>query len=217
MIVPLHDGGDTVEPVNSEQRVPFSVSAGVAVLCATLLLLFPASLAAQAGGVEVFGGTGIIRVGTDDGVIGDAVSVGGGVTVPLTGRWVAEVEAMTGRVQRSAGRPNDTFTTRRTMVVGSVLYRRCGSRACFFVGYGLGGQFVDSLSRLTESSSELRPRPIEVSPGMFELRFSEMRPVLFSPRGGFSFYPTSKAGARIDGGMTSWNSWIRLAVTYRLN
>lgn len=62
MIVPLHDGGDTVEPVNSEQRVPFSVSAGVAVLCATLLLLFPASLAAQAGGVEVFGGTGMIRV-----------------------------------------------------------------------------------------------------------------------------------------------------------
>ena len=136
----------------------------------------------------------MIRVGTDDGVIGDAVSVGGGVTVPVTGRWVAEVEAMAGRVQRSAGRPDDTFTTSPTMVVRSVLYRRCGSRACFFVGNGLGGQFVDSLSRCTASSPELGPRPIEVSPGMFELRFSEMRAELFSPRGGFSFHPTSKAG-----------------------
>ena len=215
--MPLRNGGDRVEPVNSAQRFPISVSAEVAVLRATLLLLFPASLAAQAGGVEVFGGTGMIRVGTDDGVIGNAVNVGGGVTVPLTGRWVAEVEAMTGRVQRSAGRPNDTFTTRRTMVVGSVLYRRCGSRACFFVGYGLGGQFVDSLSRFTESSPEVRPRPIEVSPGMFELRSSDMRPVLFSPRGGFWFYPASKAGVRIDGGMTSWNNWIRLAVAYRVD
>ncbi len=103
------------------------------------------------------------------------------------------------------------------MVVGSVLYRRCGPKACFFVGYGLGAQLVDSLNQFTESSPELRPRPVEVGPGMFELRNSDMRPALFSTRGGFSFYPTRKAGVRIDGGMTSWNNWIRLATTCRLN
>lgn len=81
----------------------------------------------------------MISVGTDDGVIGDAVSVGGGVTVPLTGRWVAAVETLKGRVQRSAGQADGTFTTSRTMVVGSVLYRRCGTGASFFVGNGLAG------------------------------------------------------------------------------
>ena len=41
------------------------------------------------------------------------------------------------------------------MVVGSVLYRRCGPNACFFVGYGLGAQFVDSLNQFTDSSPDL--------------------------------------------------------------
>ena len=214
----MRDGGTAAEPVNSGKRAPLSVSAGAAAfLRAALLLLLPASLAAQAGGLEVFGGTGMVRVGTDDGVIGDAPSFGGGVTVPLTRRWLAEADVVTGKVHRLAGSPDNKFTTRRTMVVGTVLYRRCGPKACFFAGYGLGAQHVDSLSRFAESSPERRPRPIEVSPGMFELRFSEMRPVLFSPRGGFSFYPTPKAGVRIDGGMTSWNKWARIAVTYRLN
>ena len=189
----------------------------LAILRATVVLLLPVSLPAQTGGLEVFGGAGMVRVGTDDGVIGDARSVGGGVTVPLARRWVAEGDLATGRVRRTAGSPDDIFTTRRTMVVGSVLYRRCGPKACFFVGYGLGAQFVNSLNQFTDSSPDLRPQPIEVSPGMFELRHSDIRPVLFSPRGGFSFYPTRRAGVRIDVGMTSWNNWIRLAATYRLN
>lgn len=103
------------------------------------------------------------------------------------------------------------------MLVGSVLYRRCGPKACFFAGYGLGAQVVDNLKLSADSSREGRRSWVEVSPGMFELRNSRTRPVLFSPRGGFSFYPTRKAGLRIDGGLTSWNSWVRLAVTYRLN
>ena len=68
----------------------------LAVLRTTVLLLLPVSLAAQTGGLEVFGGTGMVRVGTDDGVIGDVISVGGGVTVPVAGRWAAEADVVTG-------------------------------------------------------------------------------------------------------------------------
>lgn len=43
-----------------------------------------------------------------------------------------------------------------------------------------------------------------------------MRPVPFSPRGGFSYYPTRRAGMRIILGMADRNNWIRLAARYQL-
>ena len=128
----------------------------LAILRATVVLLLPVSLPAQTGGLEVFGGAGMVRVSTDDGLIGDARSVGGSVTVPLTSRWVAEGDLARGKVRRTAGSPDNIFATRRTMVVGCVLYRQCGPKACFFVGYDLGAQFVDSLNQFTDSSPDLR-------------------------------------------------------------
>ena len=89
------------------------------------------------------------------------------------------------------------------MVFGSVRIRQCRPNACFSIGYGLGEQFVDTLNQLTDSSPDLRPRPTEASPGMFESRKSEMDPVRCSPRGGFSFYPTRRTGVRIDVGIAT--------------
>ncbi|MCY4595423.1 MAG: hypothetical protein OXC19_11590 [Bryobacterales bacterium] len=83
----------------------------IAILRATVVLLLPVSLPAQTGGLEVFGGAGRVRVGTDDGVIGDAVSVGGGVTVTLASRWVAEGDLARGKVRRTTGSPDDISST----------------------------------------------------------------------------------------------------------
>ena len=172
-----------------------------------LLVLLPVLLGAQ----DLFGGIAAVSIGTDDGTIGSGLGFGGGLSIPLAGRWTAEADAMTVEVGADHNAPGRIYTTRRTMVVGSVLYRWCGSRACVFAGSGLGSQFVSSLSRIADSTVEVDPSEER------ELRRSGVRRVLFAPRLGASFFHSSNVGVRVDAGLTSYNSWIRLAATYRIN
>ena len=174
---------------------------------AVLLVLLPVALGAQ----DLFGGIAAVSISTDDGTIGSGRGFGGGLSIPLAGRWAAEADVMTAEVGADHNRPGRIYTTRRTMVVGSVLYRWCGPLACFFAGSGLGSQFVSSLSRIAASTVEVEPFDER------ELRRSDVRRVLFAPRVGASFYHSSNVGVRVDAGMTSYNSWIRLAATYRID
>jgi hypothetical protein len=166
--------------------------------------------------VEAFAHIGRFRAGSDEGSIGSGSSYGGTVTVPLPGRVALDLDVQTSEVFKTMGRPSDTYRTRRTLVIPSVLYRFGPERVYGYIGAGIGAEFDASTYRQDLGSSvvSLSAGWQEVSPGVFELRQSETgRMVSF--RGGFAAFPTRRIGLRGDVLVAGWHLGARIGVGYR--
>jgi len=105
-----------------------------------LLIVLLASCAATQA-TEIFGNAGWIRISDKEGVIGDTATVGGGAALPINSNWAIEVEAQTHRLQERRF-PQDAseqlVKIRRTLLLGSILYRWGGERSYVFAGGGFG-------------------------------------------------------------------------------
>jgi hypothetical protein len=153
-------------------------------LCVVILLFFSGSLSAQSDKPEVFVHLGTFHAGSDEGRIGRAASLGGGVTIPISRRLAAELDIQTSRLTKleTGFLSNLFYTTRRTLILPNLLYRRGNVRAYGFVGGGLGVEFVDSTTRDVFEYAPTAPIGWrEVEPGVFELKHSDTRQVLFAP------------------------------------
>ena len=184
----------------------------------SILLLAPAPLSAQSDKPEVFVHAGMFRVGTDEGVIGNAASFGGGVSIPINRRLAAELDVQTGQVAEFMGSPDEFHRTRRTLVLGNLLYRWGSARGYVFAGAGAGAQLVDSTSRSGNFIPEYTPEGWrEIRPRVFEIDRSGARPVVFAPRAGFVVYPLQRLGLRADIYAASWHLGVRIGAVYRFN
>lgn len=179
------------------------------------LFLVATSLAAQNHSPEVFAQIGYLKVGSDEGTIGDGTSYGGGFVVPIHRRIVAELDTQTVHVE-STYAPDGYYGTRRTMVLGNVLYRRDKGRVHWFVGSGVGGQFVDSTSRMGDFAEGYTPEPrwLEISPGVYQYEHQDKRPIYFAPKAGFVAYVRKNLGVRVDVAFASWHVGVRIGMAY---
>ncbi len=167
---------------------------------------------------EAFVHVGRFRAGSDEGSIGNSTSYGGTLTVPLSGPIALDLDVQTSEVFRTMGRPSDTYRTRRTLVMPSVLYRLGHGHVYGYAGAGIGAEFDASTYR-----QDVRPGVVsfpagwhEVSPGVFELHQSEtVRRVSF--RGGFAAFPMRRLGLRADVFVAGWHVGARIGVGYRFD
>jgi hypothetical protein len=166
--------------------------------------------------VEAFTHIGRFRAGSDEGSIGHGASYGATVTVPLRGPVALDLDVQTSEVSSTRGRPSDTYTTRRTLLIPSVLYRFGLDRVYGYVGGGIGAEFEASTYRQDVGAGLGRPQRgwQEVDPGVFELHQSETgRSVSF--RSGFAAFPMRRLGLRGDVLVASWHLAARMGVGYR--
>jgi hypothetical protein len=159
----------------------------VALVFSATLLGFPSTAWTQAPR-QIFGTVGHFRGGYSEGSIGNGASVGVGLTVPIAPRLIGELDVQTARVARVYRfRPGDNvYRTRRTLVIGSLLYRWPTPRGYAFAGAGVGDEVVD---------------------------FSERRLINFAPRAGLVVFPASRLGIRIDAYAASWHLGLRIGAT----
>ncbi len=164
-----------------------------AILMTRLLIALLASCAATQA-TEIFGNAGWIRVSDKEGVIGDAATFGAGAALPINSNLVIEVEAQTHKVQRSLF-PQDAseqlVQVRRTLLLGSILYRWGGERSYVLAGGGFGSGLKKSSVRYTISSPFF-----DVPGGIHESSELNREPLHVSPKAGFVFYFTRRIGAR---------------------
>lgn len=181
------------------------------------MLLAPSSLSAEQDGPSVFTQVGGLRLGSDEGTIGHTASFGGGIAVPIHRRLITELDVLTGEVEKWRS-DDDLYRTRRTTVLGNLLYRWRIQRAQVFAGGGLGGQFVRStyIEKYEGGESWREIGEQEIRPGVFEFKYRDARPVLFAPKAGFVVYPWGRLGVRAEVFMVSWHMGIRLGISYRL-
>jgi len=164
-----------------------------AILMTRLLIALLASCAATQA-TEIFGNAGWIRVSDKEGVIGDAATFGAGAALPINSNLVIEVEAQTHKVQRSLF-PQDAseqlVQVRRTLLLGSILYRWGGERSYVLAGGGFGSGLKKSSVRYTISSPFF-----DVPGGIHESSELNREPLHVSPKAGFVCYFTRRIGAR---------------------
>jgi hypothetical protein len=192
-------------------RHPTGASPLVTSVCSLAVLLFlfvatPAAHAQQRSGPisevrapEVVVHIGRFRAGSDEGAIGQGVSYGATVSVPISRWFVADLDYQTSTVVRSTRFPSDVFTyrTRRTLILPSVLYRFGREVVSGFIGGGMGAELDDS--RYT---------------GLVEEHTSELKRVT-SFRGGVVAFPTRKLGMRAELYTAGWHLGARIGVGYR--
>lgn len=142
---------------------------------AFLAVAVPAS--AQPAAVELFGHVGLFRGGSDDGSLGRAPSFGGIVTVPLARRIALDFDAQTARLSRHGPTPDRFWTSRRTLLSPSLLYRWGSETTYGFAGGGVGAERVANISREDNFAEWYTPGPPwrEIRPRVFEARYADWR------------------------------------------
>jgi hypothetical protein len=173
---------------------------------------------------EGFVHIGSFRAASDEGLIGIAPSYGGTVTVPISWRFVADLDYQTSHVTRTISYTSELFTyeTRRRLLVTSLLYRFGQELVTGFIGGGIGEEWDDSTYRhdfRPESTPRYSSRPTgspEIPSGLVETHTSDLRRVT-SFRGGVVAFPTRHLGVRGELYMAGWHLGARIGVGYRFN
>jgi hypothetical protein len=101
------------------------------------LFLLAVAAGAQPRPVELFGHVGRARLTGDEGSIGGATSYGGGVIVPITGKWAFHADVTTGRRLPYFA----PIAVRQTQFAPAVTRRWGTNRIYGFVGAGPGVQW----------------------------------------------------------------------------
>jgi hypothetical protein len=179
------------------------------------LLLFAAAAWAQRGPVEVYGHVGLFRAGSDEGSLGQAPSFGGAVTIPLTRRLAVDFDVQTARVTTRRSE-DDFWTSRRTLLAPSLLYRWGSATGYVFAGGGLGGERESSLTRTDRFADWYTPGPPwrEVRPRVFESEHTEFSN-LYHVRVGFVASPAPRLPLRVEAYFANWHWGLRIAAGYR--
>ena len=199
-----------------------------------LLFLFVATISADAQdrarpieeirAPEVFIHIGRFRARSDEGTIGDGPSYGGTVTIPISRRFVADLDYQTSHATRTTRYYSVLFTyqTRRRLWVTSLLYRFGRERVSGFIGGGIGDEWEDSTYR-NDFRSQSTPgyaHPPAGSPkipsGVVETHTSG-RESLTSFRSGVVAFPTRNLGLRGELYTAGWHLGARIGVAYRFN
>ena len=169
---------------------------------------------------EAFVHIGGFRAGSDEGKIGNGISYGGALTLPFSPRLAVDLDIQTARVINMRS-PDNFYTTRRTLIVPSLLYRFGLERVYGFLGGGIGAELERSVYREDKFRPEFRPvdQPLpagwhEVRPGVFELNQSDVGRIT-SFRGGVAAFPIPRLGLRGDVYMAGWHLGARIGIGYR--
>lgn len=178
-----------------------------------LLLLCSAAVWAQRGPVEVFGHVGLFRAGSDEGKLGSAAGLGGAITVPLTRRLAIDFDIETARVT-SRRSEDDFWTSRRTLLAPSLLYRWGGGNSYVFVGGGVGGEHESSLTRVDVADWFPPPPWRQIRPGVFEADHREFSK-LYHGRAGFVVSPAPGIPIRVEVYFANWHLGLRIGAGYR--
>jgi hypothetical protein len=173
---------------------------------------------------EVFVHIGFFRAGSDEGPLGNGPSYGGTVTVPISRRFVADLDYQTSDAARTTRFLSDLFTyqTRRRLFVTSLLYRFGQERVSGFIGGGIGDEWDDSTYRndfRPQATPGFPSQPVgsrENPSGIVETHTSDFGTVM-SFRGGVVAFPTRNLGVRGELYITGWHRGVRIGVGYRFN
>ncbi len=169
---------------------------------------------------EVFGHIGVFGVGSDEGRIGTGASYGGLVTVPLKKRVAFEVDVQTGSVERTNTflTEEDSYQTRRTLVIPSLLYRFGDEELYYFVGGGVGAEFwTETYRRQGLPPPDRAPPGVQFTPGALGLnQYSGVKSKI-SFRVGFARFFTRRLGLRGDAFIAGWHLGARIGIGYRFD
>ena len=190
------------------------------VVCVVALTLIPLPLHAQQRTPEVFGYVGRFSAGSDEGGIGIGMSFGGGVTVPVSGRFSVNLDVQTSKVERVSG-TDDFYRTKATLIIPSVVYRwTFDEDAYLYFGGGFGADLQNQTTRTDNFASWYTPSPAdgwrEIRPRVFELdRFGAgYAPSL---RTGLVVFFNEQWGIRGEFYTAAWHWGANMGLTYRFN
>lgn len=178
------------------------------------LALCVAAAWAQRPPVEVFGHVGLFRAGSDEGKLGSAAGFGGAVTVPLTRRLALDFDVETARFTEQRT-PDFFYTSRRTLLAPSLLYRWGSASAYVFTGGGVGGEHESTVTRDSFTGPYTPPPPWrQVAPRVFEFHHGEWSN-LYHGRAGFVVSPAPRIPIRVETYFANWHLGLRIAAGYR--